>query len=69
MWLQDQQDRRIRGDDYKEWFEHPDSLPFQHTYGANAEWIGEYQSTPRKVSRDPGLRANQYTGSDFQKKI
>ena len=68
LWLQDQRDRRARGDDYKQWYEHPDSLPFQHTYGANAEWIGEYQSRPRRVERGTAGPAG-HTGSDRQNKI
>ena len=51
LWSQDQRDRRTRGDAYREWFEHPDTLPFQHTYGENSEWIGEYISQPRIVER------------------
>ena len=51
LWAMDQTDRQLRGQDYKEWFEHSDRLPFQHTYGNNADWIGEYIPRPRTVER------------------
>ena len=51
MWSQDQRERRVLGEEYQEWYEHPDTLPFQHTYGVNSEWIGEYVPRPRKVTR------------------
>ena len=52
LWEEDQRDRKIRGSDYQPWFEHLDQLPHQHTFGVNAEWVGEYVSRPRRVARE-----------------
>lgn len=64
LWSQDQRERLVLKEEYQEWYEHPDTLPFQHTYGANSEWIGEYVPRPRKVTRTEYLDRGYLDGDD-----